>query len=211
MHLKKNSWTKHIGIRIYRPLLLEILGEHHPLFQQFVNKEPFSYSISYSREVGVRLDSLFTVWGTKMAKIEAISKTYDLLATFFSDFNDRNDLIAEAAPCQNVRERYLMEKAENIKTMLEENYQEPPTSTEIARSMGMSESNVRKIFKEYYGTSLYAYVKAHRLEVAKEMLINTDWPVKLIGHRVGYTHMGQFSKLIKQTYGKLPSAIREEQ
>jgi two-component system response regulator YesN len=58
--------------------------------------------------------------------------------------------------------------------------------TILANQFLISESKLRKIFKEFTGKSINEYLTETRIEKAKEFLCNTDDPIKMIAHQVGY-------------------------
>jgi len=49
---------------------------------------------------------------------------------------------------------------------------------------------------------------AHRMKRAKELLLDTDMPVRHVGFSVGYNDPLAFSKVFKQETGLSPSEFR---
>ncbi|GJM63021.1 hypothetical protein PEDI_35730 [Persicobacter diffluens] len=205
--VEESKWFRQVGFRIGPRLLEEILGAHHPLLQKINNDEAFSYHFEYSPELGNSLEKMFRAWGSPLSKFETIGLAFEVLSKYFLELNQ---VMGHQEKNEAGNNSYHEEVADLARKILEENYLNPPSQEELSIHCSMSPSNLRKVFKARFGISIYQYIKQYRLKLAYQMLKETDWPVKLIGHRVGYTHMGQFSKLIKQTYGKLPSEIRED-
>lgn len=54
------------------------------------------------------------------------------------------------------------------------------------------------------------YRNACRINVAKELLMKTDLPLRAIAERAGFTDQFYFSKIFKKTTGKSPAQFREE-
>lgn len=69
---------------------------------------------------------------------------------------------------------------------------------ELAEKLNISYSWFRKTFKKYTGYSPAKYFQELKLRKAKQMLINTSYPVKEICFMIGYTSTEHFSNLFKK-------------
>lgn len=81
---------------------------------------------------------------------------------------------------------------------------------DIARDMGVSYSNFRKLFKEFAGVSPAFYQQELRIQRAKELLATTDMSVKLIAYRLRFDSPDYFSSKFKMKTGMKPSEFREQ-
>ncbi len=78
----------------------------------------------------------------------------------------------------------------------------------IAKDLGVSYSNFRKLFKEYTGLSPAIYQQELRLLRAKELLTTTDLSIKEIAYRLNFESPDYFSAKFKAKMGCKPSEIR---
>ena len=72
----------------------------------------------------------------------------------------------------------------------------------------MSDSRYQLAFKQVYGTTVYEYLKALRMNRALLMLNNSDLSISAVAEAVGYTNAGHFAGLFKKLYGLTPKAYR---
>ena len=74
--------------------------------------------------------------------------------------------------------------------------------------LNISYSWFRKTFKKYTGYSPAKYFQELKLRKAKQILINTSYPVKEICFMIGYTSTEHFSNLFKKNTGLTPLEYR---
>ena len=77
--------------------------------------------------------------------------------------------------------------------------------------MYLSPVYISKIFKEIMGDSPINYLIKIRLSKAKELLNNSNTPIKTIAKMIGYNDPYYFSKLFKKYYGISPNKFKEKQ
>ncbi len=81
---------------------------------------------------------------------------------------------------------------------------------EIARRVGLGYSLYRKKFKEYTGVSPAQYQIQLRINRAKDLLITTNSPFKILAHELGFESSDYFFRLFRQKTGFTPSEFREK-
>jgi AraC family transcriptional regulator len=86
----------------------------------------------------------------------------------------------------------------------------PPTISSVASHLGISDTHLRRTFKATTGQTIHAYVEGIRLARAKAMLLTTKLPMKVISHRLGFSHPGSFSSAFRDATGQCPRAVRRE-
>lgn len=109
---------------------------------------------------------------------------------------------AETAP--GTRQLRCLQQARDI---LLQRLHAPPTLPELARLAGTNASTLSQGFRQQFGTSVFAYVREQRLELAYRMLAAGNISVADAAHACGYTD-SHFSKVFRQRYGVSPSDLR---
>jgi AraC-like DNA-binding protein len=61
-------------------------------------------------------------------------------------------------------------KLEQARELLETRHADPPTISALARAIGTNEFTLKRSFKAAFGTTIYGYVRRHRMERAAERL-----------------------------------------
>ena len=85
---------------------------------------------------------------------------------------------------------------------------DPPSLADVARRIGLNEYKLKRGFKQLFGSTLFGYLTARRLELARRMLLDTDKTAAEIGFELGYATPQHFSQAFKKRYGIAPGALR---
>ncbi|MEJ0105164.1 MAG: AraC family transcriptional regulator [Bacteroidota bacterium] len=83
----------------------------------------------------------------------------------------------------------------------------PPTIPELAKSIAISESKLKTLFKAVYGFPPYEYFQKHRMEKARVMLLSKKYSIKDVGYAVGYANLSNFTLAFKKQFNQLPSDL----
>lgn len=84
----------------------------------------------------------------------------------------------------------------------------PPTIIRLAKKVGLNQSKLKKVFKEVYGKSIYAYFLTERMHRAKKLLKYhsvTDTAIMM-----GYSNISHFSSAFRKQFGILPKEARRQ-
>lgn len=84
--------------------------------------------------------------------------------------------------------------------------QAPPIA-EVAEYFEISLQQLRLAYKAVYGHNLQSYITKRRMEMAADLLLNTNNLVSIIAYDTGY-HLKVFQKQFKSYYGISPSEFR---
>jgi len=79
-----------------------------------------------------------------------------------------------------------------------------PSVRELARSVGMSESKLKRDFKAAFGKSIVEYALERRMALAMDMLRAGTKPVGEVAAAVGYRHHTSFTAAFRRFYGFSP-------
>ena len=80
---------------------------------------------------------------------------------------------------------------------------------ELAGLLNLSTKQTNRILHAYYGVSFKQKLLETRIEVAKDLLRNTDWPLSRIAEEVGYVQPHNFSELFRKKTGMTPSQYQK--
>lgn len=88
---------------------------------------------------------------------------------------------------------------------LSEHYAEPITLSALASALGVSVSQLKRVFREQLGQSVIGYLTALRISEAKRLIREGDLTFTQIAERVGIESIYYFSNLFKKHTGMSPS------
>ncbi|MEC0240005.1 helix-turn-helix domain-containing protein [Paenibacillus dokdonensis] len=98
----------------------------------------------------------------------------------------------------------------DIKFYMEQHYGNPDLSlTYLSDTFGMNPKYISQLFKEEYGVNFVDYLTQVRMEHAKQMLVDTDMPIKDIAVHSGYLHAFSFIRVFKKMMGLTPGDFRK--
>lgn len=82
--------------------------------------------------------------------------------------------------------------------------------TNIAERLGVSERQMRRVFKEEFGVSPQAYRNTCRLLLAKSLLTDTDMPITKVAYACGFSSVRRFNDAFSNQYRMPPSRLRND-
>ena len=83
-----------------------------------------------------------------------------------------------------------------------------PTLAGVAKQCGVSVAHLRRMYKSTTGHTLHTSIEELRVTRAKALLLDTNLPLKVISHKLGFCHPSAFSFAFKKTAGESPRAFR---
>ncbi|SFL35132.1 AraC-type DNA-binding protein [Gracilibacillus orientalis] len=93
-------------------------------------------------------------------------------------------------------------------TYIKLNLHEEITLHQVANHVAYSPYHFSRIFKDQIGIPPHYYLAALRLQRAKELLIQTNLPIRDIGMEIGQQSLGTFTTRFTQKVGVSPSVFR---
>lgn len=100
------------------------------------------------------------------------------------------------------------EKLFLAKDILVNNLDNPPTLSELSLQIGLNTYNLKKNFKELFGTPVFKYLQNERLKTAHELISRQNATVQEAAWQVGYDSLGSFSNAFEKKFGYRPSQIK---
>lgn len=140
-------------------------------------------------------------YSEELRNLFLLSKSIELLVL-------QAELYEQKAENQFIKLEKDKKKLIEAKEILTAKLSNPPTIIELSKLVGMNEYKLKKGFKEMFGTTLFGYIHASRMSLAKRLLLGTDKSAKEIAYETGYTSPQYFSNAFKKQFGVTPNSIR---
>ena len=83
-----------------------------------------------------------------------------------------------------------------------------PLSDLISADIGQTYSHLSRVFSLEEGRTIIEFYRLHRMERAKQLLVQTEEPVSNIADRLNYGTAGRFAAVFKRDSGMSPTAFR---
>ncbi|MBU5592631.1 AraC family transcriptional regulator [Clostridium sp. MSJ-4] len=83
----------------------------------------------------------------------------------------------------------------------------PPTLLELSRIIQMNDYKLKRLFKLYFGKTVYEFIREQRLEKAFSLLQGGNYNVSQTAFAVGYTNISHFSSAFQKRFGITPRAL----
>lgn len=80
----------------------------------------------------------------------------------------------------------------------------PPVIRVLAQVAAMSETKLKQLFKQTFGTTIYNYYQQARMEEAAFLLKQGKHSVGEVGYELGFSNLSHFSRLFEKHYGLNP-------
>ena len=110
----------------------------------------------------------------------------------------------------NVHAIVLKEQAfiQQAKEYIAKNYEKNISLTDISEHVYLNPSYFSRIFKQQCGINVVDYVNKVRVDVAKELLRNTNMKIVDVAEKVGFNSSGYFSNVFRRYTGGNPKDYR---
>ena len=110
----------------------------------------------------------------------------------------------EEGPIKKKLPPYLLE----MKALFDLDYQQNYTLDELEELFSISKYRLCREFHASFGSSPLQYLNEKRIDIAKDLLLTTDYRIHEIGSLVGIDNTNHFINLFKKKTGMTPLAFR---
>lgn len=80
----------------------------------------------------------------------------------------------------------------------------PPVIYDVARSVNMSPTKLKRLFRQIFGNSIFQYFQERRMEEAARLLNEKRMPVSAVGYQLGFSNLGHFARVFQKHMGINP-------
>ncbi len=102
-----------------------------------------------------------------------------------------------------------IDRLHQAKEILAQQLAHPPSLSELAQQVGMSDRTLQRGFREVFDTTVFGYLHSLRMEQAEHLLRNRPMRVSEVAHAVGYSHLGHFTEAFKRRFGITPKQCQK--
>lgn len=113
---------------------------------------------------------------------------------------------AKERPPHADRQQIYVQKAQ---VFIEANLSLPLTVSEVAKAINLNPRYLYKLFVQYTGVGIKEYITEHKMQMAEELLTETELSIKEIALHVGIKDANSFSKLFRLRAGISPTEYRK--
>lgn len=125
-------------------------------------------------------------------------KCEELLCYLFNKLMERKDEPVNKFHIDDIKAIY------KIKDYLHSNLNNASNIANLAIEAGMSESKLRKLFKQTFGIGIFEYHQSIRIQEAARLLKEERLSVSEVGYQLGYTNLSYFSRVFEKYMGMKP-------
>ena len=132
------------------------------------------------------------------------SKVVEILSYLFTIINEEENtqLSVELSACDYV-------KILAVENILRTQFKEKHTLASIASQVGLNNFKIKKYFKMVFNTTVFNYLTQVRMEYAKQLILEKDFPICVVSEELGYKNQHHFTVAFKKTFGYLPSKLKK--
>jgi len=199
--MPSNTFFRSITIAVTRTYLQQLFGNiTHPVVVSILEaKENFAYETGISPEmIRTAGDILDHPVPENIESHYSRLKCEELLCYIFALLMQREALPTSSVHVGDIRAIY------GIKLRLQSQLDEPRNIAALAKTAGMSEPKMRKLFKQTFGKGVFEYYQSMRMQEAARLLKEKRLTVSEVGYQLGFTNLSHFSRVFEQYIGIKP-------
>lgn len=100
----------------------------------------------------------------------------------------------------------------NAKKILQEHIgTKPPSVRKLARLVALNEYKLKKGFRQFFHCGIAQWLQEQKLQHSRDLILNTNHPIKEICTLVGYPFTANFITAFKKKFGITPGLLRRKQ
>jgi len=141
-----------------------------------------------------------------LSNIKRLMLFYEIM-----DMIGRSDSFSYLASAEYVKTRYhpVNSRVKRIHEYMMKNYREEVTLKEIADLVHMAPASASRFFKSATGLTVFEYLNKIKIDLARQLLLNTDMSVLDISFDCGFNNLSHFNKQFKKFNRLTPRQFRK--
>ncbi len=206
--IKKGAEYNMLTIGIKEELFLKLAHNLKNLNEKMQEAKKKNYAIIKGSQIDPEQKEILSAF-TKKEKKEYLLTDLNLESKTMSLIEYTIKKIVSNINATYKIDKTIINSLEKAKQLINTSYYESLTIKEIAYKSAINECYLKKDFKRYFGMTVYEMIQKRRLHVAKELL-QEEFSVKEVCSKVGYKHVGNFSKLFQEHFNLSPSKYKKQ-
>lgn len=183
-----------------------IKSDLNDIFGDVLAKKSFYHEGYYSLALAEVFDQIKNFNDNYFLRtIFMISSGYQLLGNQIVQYQD--DLNNEEH--RHILRQYEVSKVREAVQFIQGNIERTNTISDICKEVGLTEAKLQEGFKILYNSTINNYINDIRLNLAAQLLMNTNFNISEIVYKVGLTSRSYFSKIFKEEYQMTPTEYRQ--
>lgn len=140
------------------------------------------------------------------------SNDYLEISTLYINLMTKVYMDKKDNPTKQIIAEYIStnEKAIFIRNYIDDNLTVDLSLEQLCQQLYITKVQLIRLFKREYGITPYAYYLEGKLEIAENLIINTNMQIREIANRVGYNDEYYFSHTFKKNKGYSPTYLRHK-
>ncbi|MBI3137207.1 MAG: helix-turn-helix transcriptional regulator [Sphingobacteriales bacterium] len=205
----KNREYEILELHFSRQMMLPFL-ELFPAIEKLVadtnNSGPYLYlpDAVASQELLDKMDRLLSLtYIGKTAKLH-LDETIDGILTLIL-----RQLCNQPEPAFKFSDTDL-QSLHRAKEIIERNFKNHVSIRKLAKQVNLNEFKLKYGFRHFFKMSIFDCLLLVRMKIARDLLLQTDQPVKNISLDVGYRRLPSFVTAFRKCYGQSPGRLRKQ-
>lgn len=175
-------------------------GEDHTIVKNITSgNQPMLFEEGVSPQILKTASELIhTQLPEALTNFYARIKAEELICLLFAGLLQRENTPVQAIHQNDIRTLY------RVRDKILSQIDQPPVLDAIAHQAGMSESKLKRLFKQVFGSSIFNYYQHFRMQEAARLLRSEHLSVSETGYRLGFSNISHFGRVFEQHLGMMP-------
>ena len=171
-----------------------------PILQSLLqNKQPLLFEQMIYPSLQTIVDEIITEPVDETFKLFFLRvKAEELICRLLMELEKRNEKHLFSLNAHDIQATY------KVKEKILEHLETPPVINDLAIYANMSQTKLRRLFKQIFGKSFFGYYQGFRMKEAARLLKDEKLSVSEVGYRLGFTNLGHFTQVFKDQIGMNP-------
>ncbi len=184
----------------------ELNKQLYRVFLDTDHEKVFAYFGTYNLKLADQIAALSAVKGKGMIRIMQIQGlVYQILSMHMLQHNRE----VQNKPLPTTLLRRELKIIRNCAKAIEKNYSTLYTLESLSLETGLTQAKLQEGFKLLYSQTVTEYIRNVRLDVARDMIANTELSISEIVYSIGFSSRSYFSKIFKEKYNISPSEFKK--
>lgn len=197
----------HLDINKFQDFLQNSYSQNFPpCFQSILFTEQKTFSLSYPLKFNSAIELVIKQiincpYKGLIKNIYLDAKSLELIALYFELLTELDRPYFSQTSSFNSSD---IEAIYQAKEIIEKNFDNPPTLSDLAQQVRLSNRKLEQGFYQVFNTTVFGYLRQHRLKIAGELLREKKTNISLISSLVGYSSHSAFTKAFQKQFGMTP-------